>query len=211
MTRDGFDEFYLRNYKRLVAELYGVVGNLQEAEDVVQEAFARASTRWDRVGGYDLPEAWVRRVALNLASNSLRRARRALALYARIGPAPPVPPPSVEGLALGQALGRLRHRHREVLVLHYLAELSVEEIAQALGIPAGTVKGRLSRARAALEQQLEPDRPRGPDGTGTPRGARPPARPARPPADPGAGAPPDPEDRAGAHAAVRVQREVHCA
>lgn len=55
---------------------------------------------------------------------------------------------------LAQALGRLRRRHREVLVLHYLAELSVEEMARVLRIPVGTVKGRLFRARAALEREL---------------------------------------------------------
>jgi RNA polymerase sigma factor (sigma-70 family) len=64
----------------------------------------------------------------------------------------------VDGVVLGQALGRLGHRHREVLVLHYLAELPVEEMARTLRIPVGTVKGRLHRARAALERELR-DRP----------------------------------------------------
>jgi RNA polymerase sigma factor (sigma-70 family) len=60
---------------------------------------------------------------------------------------------------LGEALKRLRRRHREVLVLHYLADLPVEEIALVLRIPAGTVKGRLFRARAALERELDEARP----------------------------------------------------
>jgi RNA polymerase sigma-70 factor (ECF subfamily) len=151
---DGFDAFYLRSYGRLVAELYGVVGSRAEAEDLVQEAFARASTRWARIRDYDHPDAWVRRVALNLAASSLRRARRALLAYRRLGPPAPVPPPSLDGVLLAGALRRLRRRHREVLVLHYLAELPVEEMAAVLRIPAGTVKGRLHRARAALEREL---------------------------------------------------------
>ncbi len=151
---DGFDDYYLRNYGRLVAELYRVVGCLADAEDAVQEAFARASVRWDRLRDYDHPDAWVRRVALNLAASSLRRARRKLVAYRRIGPPAPVPPPGEDTVVLAQALRRLRRRHREVLVLHYLAELPVEEMARVLRIPVGTVKGRLFRARAALEREL---------------------------------------------------------
>jgi RNA polymerase sigma-70 factor (ECF subfamily) len=150
----GFDAYFLRNYGRLVAELYSVVGSLAEAEDVVQEAFARASVRWERLRDYDHPDAWVRRVALNLAASSLRRSRRKLVAYRRVAVAPPVPPPGEDAIVLAQALGRLRRRHREVLVLHYLAELPVEEMARVLRIPAGTVKGRLFRARAALEREL---------------------------------------------------------
>jgi RNA polymerase sigma-70 factor (ECF subfamily) len=151
---DGFDAYFLRNYGRLVAELYSVVGSLADAEDAVQEAFARASVRWERLRDYDHPEAWVRRVALNLAASSLRRSRRRLVAYRRVGVPPPAPPPGEDTVVLAQALGRLRRRHREVLVLHYLAELPVEEMARVLRIPVGTVKGRLFRARAALEREL---------------------------------------------------------
>jgi RNA polymerase sigma-70 factor, ECF subfamily len=151
---DGFDAYFVRNYGRLVAELHSVVGSVADAEDAVQEAFARASVRWERLRDYDHPDAWVRRVALNLAASSLRRARRRLVAYRRVGVAPPVPAPGEDTVVLAQALGRLRRRHREVLVLHYLAELSVEEMARVLRIPVGTVKGRLFRARAALEREL---------------------------------------------------------
>jgi len=151
---DGFDAYFVRNYGRLVAELYSVVGSLAEAEDAVQEAFARASVRWERLRDYDHPDAWVHRVALNLAASSLRRARRKLVADRRVGVPPPAPAPGEDTVVLAQALGRLRRRHREVLVLHYLAELSVEEMARVLRIPVGTVKGRLFRARAALEREL---------------------------------------------------------
>jgi RNA polymerase sigma-70 factor (ECF subfamily) len=151
---DGFDAYSVRNYGRLVAELYSVVGSLADAEDAVQEAFARASVRWERLRDYDHPDAWVRRVALNLAASSLRRARRKLVAYRRVGVPPPAPAPGEDRVVLAQALGRLRRRHREVLVLHYLAELPVEEMARVLKIPVGTVKGRLFRARAALEREL---------------------------------------------------------
>jgi RNA polymerase sigma-70 factor (ECF subfamily) len=151
---DGFDAYFLRNYGRLVAELHSIVGSVADAEDAVQEAFARASVRWERLRDYDHPDAWVRRVALNLAASSLRRSRRRLVAYRQVGVPPPAPAPGEDTVVLAQALGRLRRRHREVLVLHYLAELSVEEMARVLRIPVGTVKGRLFRARAALEREL---------------------------------------------------------
>ena len=67
-----FAAFYEANYERLVVQLFSVTGNLDDAEDVVQEAFARACQRWRRLRAYDLPAAWVRRVAFNLAVQGRR-------------------------------------------------------------------------------------------------------------------------------------------
>jgi RNA polymerase sigma factor (sigma-70 family) len=103
---------------------------------------------------YDVPAAWVRRVAFNLALHGRRRARRARGLRDRLGPPGHTPALSVEHVALVQALGKLSLRHRQVLVLHYLADLSVEQIAHDLGIAVGTAKSRLSRARQALAVQF---------------------------------------------------------
>jgi DNA-directed RNA polymerase specialized sigma24 family protein len=64
---DGFDEFYQSAFGRLVGQVYLVTGDLGDAEDAVQEAFARASTRWPQVRDFNVPEQWVRRVAMNLA------------------------------------------------------------------------------------------------------------------------------------------------
>jgi RNA polymerase sigma-70 factor (ECF subfamily) len=151
---DDFSAFYGACYAPLVGQLLAVTGNLPDAEDAVQEAFARASVRWTRLRDFDLPEAWVRRVAVNLAVSGLRRARRQLAVLARLRPAAPLPARSPEQLALAAALQRLPLRYRQVLVLHYGADLSVEETARQLGLPTGTVKSRLARGRAALQRQL---------------------------------------------------------
>ena len=153
MAERDFGEFYAGNYGRLVIQVYAVTGNLADAEDAVQEAFARASVRWGRVGGYNSPEGWVRRVALNLAFPALRRARRLLEVLRR-APAPPVPPLPADSLALVEALKALPLGFRQVLVLHYLADLPVERVAGELGIAVGTVKSRLSRAREALARRL---------------------------------------------------------
>jgi RNA polymerase sigma-70 factor (ECF subfamily) len=155
MAGDGdFEAFYAATYERLVGQLLVVTGSLQDAEDVVQEAFVRACGRWPLLRDYDLPEAWVRRVALNLAASGLRRARRRARLLVRLGEAADIPALSVEAVALTRTLRKLPLRGRQVLVLHHLVGLSVHEIAHQLGVPAGTVTARLSRARLALARLL---------------------------------------------------------
>ena len=150
----AFEAFYQAVFPRLVGQLGLVTGDLAEAEDLVQEALARASARWSRLRAYDLPEAWVRRVALNLAADRTRRLRRKLAALARIGPPPAVPPTSEDALVVAAALRTLPLAHRQVLVLHYLADLSVDQVAGELGIRSSTVRGRLARARRVLATQL---------------------------------------------------------
>jgi RNA polymerase sigma-70 factor (ECF subfamily) len=155
---EGFEEFYVATAGRLLGQLLPVTGDLHEAEEVVQEAFARASTRWARLRDYELPEAWVRRVAMNLAADRHRRRHRHLAALRRVGPPAPAPPVSVEALALLHVLGTLPIRQRQAIVLHYLADLPVEEVAATLGARAGTVKSWLARGRRALAASLgEPE------------------------------------------------------
>jgi predicted RNA polymerase sigma factor len=113
-----------------------------------REAFVRAAARWGRVGAYDLPEAGVRRVAIRLACNELRRVRRGLSALLRLrliqqdGPSEDRP-------ALVTALRDLPLRYRQVLVLHYLADLPVQQVAAELGLPQGTVATQLAGADAA--------------------------------------------------------------
>ena len=91
---EEFEEFYLATVGRLLGQLFPVTGDLHEAEEVVQEAYARASTRWARLRDYDVPEAWVRRVAMNLAADRGRRLQRQARALLRAGPPPNVPPAS---------------------------------------------------------------------------------------------------------------------
>jgi RNA polymerase sigma-70 factor, ECF subfamily len=155
VSDDGFDEFYAATFGRLVGQLYLITGSVHEAEDVVQEAMARAAARWRKLRGYNVPENWVRRVAMNLAVDGLRRTRfRARALL-RLGPPDEVPAITEDGLALMAALRALPIQHRQVLVLHHLVDLPVEEVARQLAIPIGTVKTRLARGRRALANELD--------------------------------------------------------
>jgi RNA polymerase sigma-70 factor, ECF subfamily len=151
---EGFEEFYRATYGRLVGQLYPVTGSLAAAEEVVQEAFVRALARWSHLREYDLPEAWVRRVAFNLASNELRRARSRLVALARLRPVG-ADPPMPEGVTvLVDALRRLPVTQRQVLVLHHALDLPVSEVAAQLGLAPAAVRGRLFRARARLRRQL---------------------------------------------------------
>ncbi len=157
---DGdFDAFYRGAYERLVGQLYAVTGNLADAEDVVQEAFARASVRWRRVRALDRPEAWVRRVALNLAIDQARRLRGRLRFWG--GPAREEPAWEPEEPELLDALRGLPIRYRQVLVLHYVVGLSAQETAAELRIAVGTVHAYLSRGRQALADRLTQDAGRG--------------------------------------------------
>ena len=93
---EEFEEFYAGNYGRFVVQVYAVTGSLAEAEDAVQEAFARASVRWRWLSAYDAPDAWVRWVAFNVARNSLRRARSRLRAAERLPPPAAAPAPTAD-------------------------------------------------------------------------------------------------------------------
>jgi RNA polymerase sigma-70 factor, ECF subfamily len=149
-----FEDFYAAVFDQLVGQLFLVTGNLQDAEDAVQEALTRAALRWPRLRRYRVPEAWVRRVAMNLATDRARSLRRHTRALLKLGPPPAVPSVSVETLALVQALRTLPVRQRQAIVLHYLVDLPIAEIAQVLGVPQGTVKSLLARGRRLLATRL---------------------------------------------------------
>ncbi|NUR26922.1 MAG: SigE family RNA polymerase sigma factor [Catenulispora sp.] len=150
-----FDEFYLASYPRLAQQLSAYLGDGAEAEDVAQEAYLRLWQRWDRVSAYDDPVSWVRRVAWNIATSRWRR----LAVTRRHRwwtAAPPAPGDEVtpDRVALVAALRDLPEAHRRAVVLHYIGDLPVEEIAQELGVPRGTVLSWLHRSRQRLAELL---------------------------------------------------------
>jgi RNA polymerase sigma-70 factor, ECF subfamily len=153
----SFDDVYAAHYADLTVQLYAYFGDQQEAQDVVQEAFCRALARWRTVSDYDDPVAWVRRVAWNLAISRWRRARTALNFVRRQRPdEPQLEGPNPERVALVAALATLPANQRRAVVLHYLADLPVAEIAQREGVAEGTVKSWLHRGRASLAERLTP-------------------------------------------------------
>lgn len=157
-----FSVFFHDEHPRLVAVAHALTGDRGQAEDIAQEALLRAYRRWDVVGGYDKPGAWVRRVVLNLATSGRRRRRSEHRAVLRLAAAPPAstsdPVDSVVAADVWAVVRALPRQQRAAITLHYLADESVADIAVALGCAEGTAKAHLHQARRSLARTLgEPD------------------------------------------------------
>ena len=150
---ESFTAAFAGLYSSAFDAAYRLLGNRQEAEDVAQEACARACVRWNRLTrNGDIPRPWVVRVATNLAIDHYRRRRRALA---NEGVAPrPVEAVDARRVDLYRALDQLTRRQRDVVVLRYVVDLSEADTAAALGCAPGTVKSHATRGLAALRAAL---------------------------------------------------------
>jgi RNA polymerase sigma-70 factor (ECF subfamily) len=147
---EGFAALYTSACPGLVGYLTVLGGSRADAEDLAQEAFVRLLERWPRIAEYDDPRAWLRQVATRMLISRARRrtvARRALRRLAGAGT---TEAPSADRLDLSAALATLPIGSRAVVLLHHVYDLPVDEVADLLRIPVGTVKSRLFRARAAL-------------------------------------------------------------
>ena len=149
------DELFAQHYARLVRSL-SVAFDTESAADAVQEAFIAADRQWNKVGRYDDPASWVRRVALHRLINRRRNRRRRSEILAGIRSVAEADM-AAELLDLRAALGRLPERQRIAICLHYLGGLSVAEIAGDLGVAGGTVKSNLHDGRNKLRQLLAED------------------------------------------------------
>ena len=141
-----FSELYHGTFHRLVLELRPAFASVEEASTAVQDAFARAYLRWNRVRRADDPEAWVRCAALRFAAR-----RRPIRVDT------PVDEPGSDPLSpLPAALRHLPPRQREVILLHHVAELPVSVIARQLGTSEATISARLSRGARRLARRTQP-------------------------------------------------------
>jgi RNA polymerase sigma factor (sigma-70 family) len=153
---EPFEQLVLRHHPavhRYVARRLGPT----QADDVASEVFA---TAYALRGRYDATRADARPWLFGIATNLIRRHRRTeaqlLAAYAKTGVHPEFPdlPNDDLGAALASALAAMRKEHRDVLLLHTLADLTYDEIAIAMDVPIGTVRGWLNRARAVAAREL---------------------------------------------------------
>lgn len=158
MTVEEFEEFYTRSAARLTGQLYVMLGDLHEAQDVVQEAFVKGWSRRRQLDRDGQPEAWIRTVAWRLAASRWRGRRRTAEAWTRAGVPPHVEGPGPESVALVEALRELPPKQRRTLTLHYVCDLSVEQIAGETGLSASTVKTHLVRGRTALSHRLQDPR-----------------------------------------------------
>lgn len=161
MDEREFDDFYTASFTRVTAQVYAMIGDRDEAQECVQEAFVRAWAHRRQLNQAQHPEAWVRTTAHRLAISRWRRRVVARRTPDRaLAPRLETPPPSETHVALVAALRRLPEPQRQALVLHHIADLPVHAVAAEVGVPEGTIKARLSRGRAALAKLLADD-PRG--------------------------------------------------
>jgi RNA polymerase sigma-70 factor (ECF subfamily) len=153
----GFDAFYSGEYAAVVGLAYALSGSRSGAEDLAQEAFLAAHLNWQRIGAYDQPGAWVRRVVVNLSVSAFRRRvaeARALARVA-LGQRTVLPDLGAGDPEFWTAVRALPHRQAQVIALFYLDDRSVAEIAEILAVTAGTVKKHLHNGRLALARRLQ--------------------------------------------------------
>ena len=153
MRHEGeFRALYEREHVGLLRTAFLLCGNNDTSQEIVAEAFARAAARWWRLRGYDRPGAWLRLVVVRLALRARSHAQRERATselpdVAHLDRMPTDP-------AIYTGLRALTTAQRDCIVLHHLDDLSVDTIADLLGLPAGTVRSHLHRGRARLAELL---------------------------------------------------------
>jgi RNA polymerase sigma-70 factor (ECF subfamily) len=151
-----FDEWYAAVRPRMIAALSGWCGDAGIASEAIDEAFVRAVEHWTKVSTSPSPEGWVWRTATNVVRRRMRRQQMEQRLLRRNtqhrehdGPAP-------RDEDLIEALQELTERQRTVVVLHYIADKPIAEIATMLHIASGTVTATLHQARTRLAERLAP-------------------------------------------------------
>lgn len=155
-----FGRLYRQTYHRVLFTLQGILGDPAAAEDCTQEAYVRAFRAWPSWKPNAPPEAWIHRIAINVAI-SQRRRERVRSLGDRLLRRDATAPPDPGRLDLMNALTRLQPRHAAVIVLRHHHGYSNREIAAALDIPESTVSAQLAAAKRQLIKLLgEPVRVR---------------------------------------------------
>ncbi len=153
----SFDSFVQEHSARLVRSLSLISKDPELAWDAAQDAFLKLYLRWDTVGDLRDPVAWLYRVALNRCSDYRRIVVRGRRLTERLqGMSTGLwTEPRLADTELALTFSALPRRQRTAATLHYLADMSTEEVAQVMGVSRGTVDRHLFRAREALRSSME--------------------------------------------------------
>ena len=144
-----FTAFYRGSFPRVYRATWLLVKQEEVARDATQEAFERAYVRWRRLQKEPWALGWVMTTSFNLARSN---GRRTLPLDAASGHAPE---PSSERVDLSRALAMLAPRQQHAVVLHYIGDLPISDIASVMNVSEGTVKAHLAQGRRALRSHLE--------------------------------------------------------
>lgn len=152
-----FEDAFQTHYAAVVASSWAICRDRQVAEELTQEAFARAYRRWRKLddGGYAVP--WLHRVVMNLTLNHVRRRDRGSVLERLHAPRPTYPPAAHDADWLTTTLGQLPRRQREAVFLRYVADLDVARVASVMGCSEGTVKTHSKRGLDRLRDVVPAD------------------------------------------------------
>lgn len=162
--RLGLDAIVEAEYTSMLAIGLALLRDPDDAAELAQETMLRLQKHWAEVADFDRPGAWCRRVALNLATDMLRDRQRRRRLADRLAMAAAADPSNSSTQRYWDErfwahVANLSERPRNAVVLHYVHDLSVEEIAGTLNTPVGTIKSDLSRARTQLRSMMEQETP----------------------------------------------------
>jgi RNA polymerase sigma-70 factor (sigma-E family) len=150
-----FAEFFAASWDPCLRAVAASTGSMTLAEEQTAEAFARAWASWHKVSRHPAPRAWIVRTALNAGASWWRRRGKETALTSNDIAAEESQTTGLDSTLL-TALRRLPDRQREVIVLRVFLDLDIDTTARQLGIAPGTVRAHLSRAMAALRNELAP-------------------------------------------------------
>ena len=167
----AFGELVRRYQDRLYNTVYRLLDNADDAQDVVQDAFLNAYQSLDGFKGDSQFFTWLYRIAVNTAISHKRKQRLTLSIDSGRNGERQVEPPddsdasrpehalerAEEERRVQQALNRLSAEHRAVLILKDMEGQKYEAMAEVLGVPIGTIRSRLHRARTELRELLEQD------------------------------------------------------
>jgi RNA polymerase sigma-70 factor, ECF subfamily len=163
--RGAFDVLVTRHERRVYNLAYRMLGRRDDALDATQETFLACYRKLSGFRGQAAFTTWLHRVALNICYDALRRRSREEPAREEdeVEPAPVADPADSSATAVDvrRALLEVPEDFRAVLILHDVQGFLYEEIAEAIGVPLGTVKSRLHRGRVALARALRRER-RGP-------------------------------------------------
>lgn len=147
----GFDAFFVSTWPDVVAYCSGLVADRASGEELAQEAFVRVFPRFSRL---DDARPYVFRIAANLCRRHRVFRRRVESAGLTSYAADATTADDVTRLMVDAAVALLRHREREVVLLHYYADMAISDIARVLSRPEGTVKRQLHDAREHLAARL---------------------------------------------------------
>jgi RNA polymerase sigma-70 factor (sigma-E family) len=159
VPENSFEDYVHASGPRLKRLAFLLTGDLNQAEDLLQAAYAKALPHWNRVRGYDVPDAYMRRVMVSIRTSWWRRSRGREVMVPEIpdrasGP-DGVDDAVVDNQVLLAALRALPDRQRAAVVLRHWCDLSEAETAETMGCSVGTVKSTTSRGLAGLRAALD--------------------------------------------------------